>query len=137
MTINNHHQTEPLPIDTGTNYLNVFAADKEDDELDTEEVRIDKEMELHNNLKRWAVQNRITHTKLRGLIKVLNDYAGNILPSDPRTFLHSSEEVIISKIGNDGGEYWHNGLEKNIRKIFEGLTEPKTISININIPTFI
>lgn len=92
-----------------------------------------KEMDIFDNLRKWAVGNRISHTALRGLLKLINDGMGKMLPHDLRTFLVSSAtKVSISKIGDDG-EYWHNSLEKSIRKIFEGVAESKTISININM----
>lgn len=94
--------------------------------------QMEKEMDFKDNLRKWSIEYKVTQSALRALLKLINDGFGEMFPSDPRTFLNTSQEVVISKIGTDG-QYWHNGFEKNIRNIFQNVTESKTISINVNM----
>lgn len=94
-----------------------------------------KERNLKQNLKKWALEFQINHAALRGLLSIINTYAGdNVLPQDGRTLLHSENKVIQMKTLDGGtGEYWHNGLKRCLSNTFRNLHEPISISINVNV----
>lgn len=85
-------------------------------------------------MRKWAISHNITHIALRNLLKIVKkrfDKYSVIFPDDPRTLLQTPPAVSISKF--PGGEYWHNGLENCLKKLFANLAEPKTVTLNVNI----
>lgn len=54
------------------------------------------------------------------------------LPKDPRTLLRTPRNVEISTIG-ENQQYWHYGLKLCLENIFSNLSQPITISLNINM----
>lgn len=53
------------------------------------------------------------------------------MPEDPGTLLRTPQSINILPIS--GGEYWHQGFANCIKKIFQIINEPLTISLNLNI----
>lgn len=86
-------------------------------------------------LKKWAVDHRISHMALKDLMHILNERFDKadepVLPDDPRTLLQTPPTISVMPL--DDGEYWHHGIENCLRKIFPTLNQPKTISLTINI----
>lgn len=56
-----------------------------------------------------------------------------LVPQDPRTFLHTLNDLKIVSDPATSGSYWHHGLERSLKSIFYHLKEPISIQININI----
>lgn len=106
------------------------VVEESSDEGEVNEDDIEKNQIIRSNLRKWAVEFNITHLALKDLLKIINARCKKILPEDPRTLLETPPRINIT-ILNDG-EYWHYGLGNCIKKIFWNLTEPKTISLNIN-----
>lgn len=87
---------------------------------------------FRTELRKWVVDNLITQSALKKLMKLLNAAFGENFPDDPRTFLETPLEVETIKM-KDGSEYWHNGFERTIRSLFRNTTESRSISLNINM----
>lgn len=108
--------------------------DFDDDDVDNDNVEHEENQKFRTNIRKWAISHNITHLALRDLLKIMKkrfDKNSVILPDDPRTLLQTTQTVLISKVS--GGEYWHNGLGKCLKKLFATLTDSKTISLNVNI----
>lgn len=80
------------------------------------------------------MQYQISHVALKDLMSLINTrIKHDVLPSDPRTLLDTPTELSIENITNDGGQYWHYGLNSCLQRILGDTVEPMTISININM----
>lgn len=102
------------------------------EEENEEQSEFMKNAKLRDDLKKWASEHQITHAALNNLMNIINIRIGKIFPEDCRTLLKTPQEVSIMTIGSEG-QYWHHGFEQSLQYIFHNLSEPKTISININI----
>lgn len=92
----------------------------------------DKNRQLRDGLKNWAVNYNISHDAIKSLIVLINDRIPNILPSDPRTLLNTEKSVTTHPVGN--GRYWHNGLTKTLKCYLQIIDSSLSIiSLNINI----
>lgn len=91
--------------------------------------------EIINDIRLWAIENRVTHSATSSLLKILIKY-GHDLPNDARTLYQTPKQVdkIIEMIP---GKYYHvglgNSLKKSIRKHYCRSTCPSQINININV----
>lgn len=110
--------------------------DNDDDENVEEDLfnnEVVKRAKLRTNVINWAFDNNITHNALKGIINIINDHVGNlVLPKDPRTLLNTPQNVEIQHIG--GNEYyWHNGLQFCLENLLCNVSNPLTITLNINM----
>lgn len=87
-------------------------------------------MKIKEELKTWALNNRITHTALNSLMTLLRDHIPT-LPKDSRTLLKTPQHVNIITMGT--GEYWYNGLRNCVINTFADLTESIVVSLTFNI----
>lgn len=104
-------------------------ADDEDDEISANEL-------FRDNLRNWALQFRISHFALNGLLKIIDTRLGaksSGLPLDARTLLLTPRSIIPVQALSGGGEYWHNGLKICLSNTFQNLDKSISISLNINI----
>ncbi|XP_055640812.1 uncharacterized protein LOC129778130 [Toxorhynchites rutilus septentrionalis] len=84
------------------------------------------------DLQKWTSEYRISQTALKSLITILKTNLELNMPRDPRTLMQIPKSVtILNMKGN--GQYWHQGLELCLKRSFNNLTMPMTISLNINI----
>ncbi|XP_077277560.1 uncharacterized protein LOC143905820 [Temnothorax americanus] len=90
--------------------------------------------EIVNDIRLWAIENRVNHSTISSLLKVLVKY-GHDLPIDARTLLQTPRQVDIIEM--TPGNYYHvglsNSLKKSIRKHYCRNTCPSQININVNI----
>lgn len=101
----------------------------EEDETDEE-----KNFKFRSGLRKWAVKYQIPQVALRDLMSLINTrFTDNILPRDPRTLLETPKVVQIANIGDDGAQYWHHGLKNCLRRVFQNIDGPRTITVNINM----
>ena len=82
------------PGETTEDLLNwVESWDSFDNSEDESEMKINKELceppdsLFQSELSVWATQNKVTHTALNSLLKILKRYGHEDLPSDCRTLL--------------------------------------------------
>lgn len=82
-------------------------------------------------LRFWAIKHNITRNALCDLLKILISFGLTWLPSDARTLLHTPQRTSLINISN--GQSWYNGIEKNLRRIFENLDRNMKLSLNFNV----
>ncbi|XP_021705627.1 uncharacterized protein LOC110678452 [Aedes aegypti] len=92
----------------------------------------ESERKIVTDIRKWSAENNIPQTALKSLIDVLNSNLQLDLPKDPRSIMRTPRNVDIRPMG-EGGQYWHQGLEPCLRRIFRDIRTDTSISININI----
>ncbi|CAH2207551.1 jg27715, partial [Pararge aegeria aegeria] len=90
-----------------------------------------KNMLFRQRIKEWATERNISQIALNDLAAIVNDRFPGILPRDARTILGTIQQIRIKTI--KGGEYWHNGLTKCLKKSLEKWIDvPAKIALNFN-----
>lgn len=115
------------------------AVDNADDETDEDEVvessddSDDSENgeSLQTQLAEWATTNSIRQQALRSLISIIQPFVKETLPKDPRTIMNTPKSIELIEMGK--GHYWHFGLEKCLRAIFENLSVSMELMLCFNI----
>lgn len=109
-----------------TKWLNMTADKEKIEKIPTNSNKSSIEM-----LQEWAIVHNITKRAISDLLKILIALGLNWLPKDARTLLRSPINVEIKSIAN--GSYWHNGLAKNLMRIFHNLDRNLELALNLNI----
>lgn len=92
---------------------------------------IEMDTNVRHEMKKWAITNNISHVALKEVLQIWNNRIPNILPSDPRTLLNTPATIEIYNMGS--GKYWHCGLISCLKIVFQDISEPAFISLNVNI----
>ncbi|XP_061716895.1 uncharacterized protein LOC133524769 [Cydia pomonella] len=109
------------------------SSDYESDEKEEILSDYNKNFELRYSMKNWALNYNISHAALNSLLQIVNIRLNDVLPRDARTLLGTNRENLQITISAPG-HYWHNGLIKCLKRIFENVScLPNEISLNINI----
>lgn len=89
-----------------------------EDETDDEDERIricnevQKEFLFRQQLRNWAIHDKIKHIAINNLLKILkNTLDCKQLPDDSRTLLKTPRRIEILDMDFDG-KFWYQGLEK-------------------------
>lgn len=90
------------------------------------------ERNIVSGLRKWSCDNHIPQMALKSLLDLLNTNLALELPKDPRTLMGTPRALNIREMG-ENGQYWHNGFEMCLKRIFSDIGTPLSISININI----
>lgn len=53
------------------------------------------------------------------------------LPNDYRALLNTPRSVKITSVGD--GDFWYNGIEKNLRSVFSNLNKDMSIALTFNV----
>ena len=69
-------------------------------------------------LRQWAIENKITHNALNGLLKILRDCYDFNLPTDARNLLR---------------EFYHFGLEKSLKEFLSDLNNNCSLNFSSEI----
>lgn len=94
-----------------------------------EESVIEGRLEI--KLWRWAIQRKITLSALSELLKMLQPYVNESLPTDARTLLNTPSKVAIEKVGS--GKFWQSGLTPNLLLLIQHKKCPKTLKLMVSI----
>lgn len=86
---------------------------------------------LREELGLWVGKNRIAKRAVNSLLSILSSNGINSLPKDYRTLLRTQTNTEIMQVA--GGQFWYNGLAKNLKLIFASLDRNISISLNFNI----
>ncbi|CAI6376861.1 unnamed protein product [Macrosiphum euphorbiae] len=92
-------------------------------------------LSVPDQLRQWAVRNKITHTALGELLLIqrqIPDFKN--IPINPKTFLHTPRQTILRDVSP--GQYYHFGLENSISSILKNIDSsnfPDVINVAINI----
>ncbi|XP_065072801.1 uncharacterized protein LOC135697134 [Ochlerotatus camptorhynchus] len=98
---------------------------------DSQEDDTNDTLSLASFIQNWSLEYKIPHAALKPLINRLC-IVDRTLPTDPRRLLGTPrKEPDLVKI--EGGQYWHQGLDACLRRVFWDLNQSRCISININI----
>ncbi|RVE41714.1 hypothetical protein evm_013645 [Chilo suppressalis] len=104
----------------------------DDSEHESDFVNYENNLQLREDIKMWAIKYNIPHSAYNELSLILNKNGNIILPKDARTLFQTSQDVQIIPSGT--GNYWYNGLIKQLKKIIECANDlPDNISLNFNI----
>ena len=94
---------------------------------------------LLNELRQCALQNKISLTALTQILKLLNKVGIENLPLDARTILKTPRTTEV--IGMRSGEFWYDGIARNLVHSLSSLKViPNNIELIVNvdgIPPFI
>ena len=83
---------------------------------------------LRDNLGEWAVDSQIKHAALNKLLGILNaHHPEDNLPRDARALLGTVDVRDMPP-----GQYWHNGLKKNLVEMFSG-SAGREIYLSFNV----
>lgn len=102
---------------------------------DSDSLIENSKMSISDQLKEWAIRNKITHVALSEVLlifKLIPDLKN--LPKDPRTFLQTPRQTILRDI--KPGKYYHFDLENSLVRMFEKIEAcniPNIITVAINI----
>nr|CAI5844559.1 unnamed protein product [Callosobruchus analis] len=67
------------------------------------------------DLKIWALSNKITHKATTELLLILRSHGKTELPKDGRTLLETPVHVEVTDMGS--GKFWYNGIQKNLQSV--------------------
>lgn len=103
------------------------------DEVNQNEHSSDENIEstLTNKIRDWACVFRISKRAIDSLLAILISSGHDSLPKNHRTLQGTPTNIEINNVG--GGQYWYNGLEKCLKRIFSKLDKNINISLNFNI----
>lgn len=73
-------------------------------------------LNLKDEIKKWAISEKISHTAVTSLLHTLHDYHSE-LPLDCRTLLKTSRQIQTKHVGN--GEYIHFNLKVTLKQTLE------------------
>lgn len=93
----------------------------------------DKVLKVIENLRDWALRNRITHVALNELLYLLSQAGFNNLPKDCRTLLQTPQKVEIVPMGT--GHFWYYGIKQSLTNILlsnVGITKPMNVAIHFH-----
>ena len=103
------------------------------------EDKADTQINLLNELRQWALHNKISLTAMSQLLKLLNRAGIENLPLDARTVLKTPRTTKIVSMGM--GEFWYDGITRNLIHSLSTLKViPDTIEIIVDvdgIPPFV
>jgi len=92
-------------------------------------------LSLTDQLRGWAVRNKITFTALSELLTIQRQIPEfESIPKDPRSFLQTPRQTVLRDV--HPGKYYHFGLDKGINNILKNISYsdiPDTINVGINI----
>lgn len=111
-----------------------ISTDKNSPQSSISSGEFSNKTEIINDIRLWAVENRVNHSAINSLLKILVKY-GHDLPNDVRTLLQTPKQVDIIEM--TPGKYYHAGLEnslrKSINKYYCRSNLPSQINVNVNI----
>lgn len=100
-------------------------------------VSISNDANINSEIASWAVSNKISHLAIGNLLKILKPYHPLLLPSDPRTLLHTPRVIETKSI--EPGSYYHIGIQNGLqyllshRKNKTSFKNSDTVEVIINI----
>lgn len=93
-------------------------------------------LSVPDQLRQWAVRNKITHTALGELLLIQRQIPDSKnIPINPKAFLHTPRQTILREVSP--GQYYHFGIENSISNILKNIdtssfTDVINVAINID-----
>lgn len=88
-------------------------------------------LELKKRLREWVSIHNISQRSVDDLLYMLHSYGLTSLPLNCRTLVRTPIDVNVQMIA--GGHFWYNGLEAEIRFVFQNLSCDKVLQLNFSI----
>ena len=135
-------------IYSGCTSSSTSSSDSSDSEVEPDAVPSDsvtsENASSQSLLRDWAINHQISHSALKGLLKILKSQYDPQLPSDPRTLCETPTNLSYQTKKISGGEYFHFGITNSITEFLKTISDLKvrkltTIFLRINcdgIPLF-
>lgn len=82
-------------------------------------------------IRKWAIEHRIKKRALNSLLKLLISSGLKGLSPDSRTLLRTPRSIPISPMGS--GQFWYNGIQKCLERMYVNLRENTDVKLNINV----
>lgn len=86
---------------------------------------------LNDELKSWAIQNRISMRALDSLLLILRSNGHNELPKSYRTLLNTPRDIELKTFGDS--KYWYRGLAECLKTLFSNLDRNLRIKLKFNV----
>lgn len=86
---------------------------------------------LIDQLKYWAIENRISMRALDSLLLILRCNGHNELPKSYRTLLNTPRDIELKTIGDS--KYWYRGLTECLNTAYSHLNRNLSIKLKFNI----
>lgn len=87
---------------------------------------------LNENLAKWTVKFKVSHSAVSGLLKILKGHSCfDNLPADCRTLLQTPRRIPVIDI--HPGKYCHFGLRSGLNNVLGGDPTLKNIKIQISV----
>lgn len=104
--------------------------------IDDQNILIDSnetKITFMEELKFWALKNKIPHSGLNDLLCLLRINGFNYLPKNSKTLLNTPN-YIENMIQMSNGTYWHHGLENTLVNLLSQIdSPPELLSLIFNI----
>jgi len=137
-SINNNFACETLSLLGGSsNYTTLYN----DRNFNNHTINCEKTskttatLSITDQLREWAIRNRITHTALSELLVIQRQIPlFENVPKDPRSFLQTPRQTILHDV--HPGKYYHFGLHTGNNNMLKNINYsdiPDTINVPINI----
>lgn len=104
--------------------------DIDEDDHDDEFVNEMKELNLQDDIAKWACDGRVPHTMINGLLKVLRKHNFN-LPAKAETLLETPKNVDEKE--KSGGKYTYFGIRKGITNLLSQSIDLNAIESGIHL----
>lgn len=96
------------------------------------ESDIEDQLNLMNDLRQWALTNKVTLIAVSELLKILQKNEIDINIKDARTLLKTPSNINIRPMG--GGQFWYDGVKENLSNCLLNIEQiPKTIQLIVNV----
>ncbi|XP_062702680.1 uncharacterized protein LOC134285602 isoform X2 [Aedes albopictus] len=113
-----------------------FSTDNQSKSVDSQTINDvtlkSDERNLIADIRKWAAEHHIPQLALKSLIGILNSNLGLQLPKDPRSIMRTPRNIDLVPM-KEKGQYWHQGLESCLKRIFRDMSTSMSISLNVNI----
>lgn len=86
---------------------------------------------LNDELKSWAIENRISMIAVDKLLLILRSNGHSNLPKSYRTLLNTPRRIELQSIGE--AKYWYRGLADCLNSAFSHLDRHMSIKLKFNV----
>lgn len=97
---------------------------------DNDNHRTDEQFDFKENLRKWAVDHRITQAAISELLKLLIIAGITCLPQDSRTFMQTPKHVDIKPMGT--GKFWYRGIRNVMLGLFSKIKKEMVLNLDFN-----
>lgn len=82
-------------------------------------------------LRMWVLTHNVARRAVNDLLKILKSIGLNWLSADSRTLCKTPRSTDVFTMA--GGQYWYNGIRKNIQLLFANTQSNLSLKLNVNV----